>query len=338
MTQERRLAVLRAIVQDYADTYEPVGSKTLAERHNLGVSPATIRNDMAQLEEEGLIHQPHTSAGRVPTDKGYRAFVDAIEHIKPLSAAEKRAIGTLIHEPVDLDEVVEQTVRGLAQLTNQLALVQYPSATSDHIRHLEVVHMTDTRSLLVVITSSGRVEQHHVITTNPYTPDDVADVHQAIKAHVETLEIPAALTALDNLPTHIKPEHQNLADHMTQALREALGDGLEQRIVVAGTNHLARGTNDVAALTPILDLLEEQVVLLQLLSDMADDPAMGVSVQIGHENHHTGLAGASVVSSGYAAGDASARLAVLGPTHMDYRATIAGVRAVARYVSRIIAS
>lgn len=338
MTQERRLAVLRAIVEDYADTYEPVGSKALAERHNLGVSPATIRNDMAQLEEEGLIHQPHTSAGRVPTDKGYRAFVDAIDHVKPLSAAEKRAISKLIHQPVDLDEVVAQTVRGLASVTNQLALVQYPSVSADRIRHLEMVSMTPTHALLVVITSTGRVEQRHVLTAEPHTPEDLSDVHQAMKATVESLDIPSAVAALEVLPAGINPDHHSLAQDLATALREALGDGLEQRIAVAGTNHLVRGANDVATLTPILDLLEEQVVLLQLLSDMADDPIMGVSVQIGHENHHTGLAGASLVSSGYAAGDATARLAVLGPTHMNYRATIAGVRAVARYVSRIIAT
>src|SRR5690349_18983392 len=111
MQEDRRLAVLRAIVEDYVSTREPVGSKALAERHALGVSPATIRNDMALLEEEGYIAQPHTSAGRVPTDKGYRLFVDKLTTLKPLSSAEKRAIHSLLDGALDLDDVVDRTVR-----------------------------------------------------------------------------------------------------------------------------------------------------------------------------------------------------------------------------------
>ena len=119
---ERRLEVLRAIVQDYVSSNDPVGSKALAERHDLGVSPATIRNDMAVLEEQGYITQPHTSAGRVPTDKGYRLFVDRLSAVKPLSVAERRAIERFLAGAVDLDDVVHRTVRLLAQLTRQVAV------------------------------------------------------------------------------------------------------------------------------------------------------------------------------------------------------------------------
>src|SRR6201990_2487363 len=128
---ERKLEVLRAIVEDYVATQEPVGSRALVERHSLGVSPATIRNDMAALEDEGYIAQPHTSAGRVPTDKGYRLFVD-------------------------------RTVRLLAQLPRQLAVVQYPSLTRSTVRHIELVPLDGARVLLVLITNTGRVEQRVV--------------------------------------------------------------------------------------------------------------------------------------------------------------------------------
>src|ERR1044072_7240244 len=129
MQEERRLAVLRAIVEDFVATEEPVGSKSLVERHSLNVSPATVRNDMAALEEEGYITQPHTSAGRVPTDKGYHLFVDRLSQVKPLSGAERRAIETFLAGAVDLDDVVTRTVRLLAQLTRQVAVVQYPTLT-----------------------------------------------------------------------------------------------------------------------------------------------------------------------------------------------------------------
>src|SRR6478609_6720544 len=136
MQEERRLAVLRAIVEDYVQTGEPVGSKALVERHGLGVSPATVRNDMAALEEEGYIAQPHTSAGRVPTDKGYRLFVDRLTTVRSMSAAEKRAITSILDGAVDLDDVVQRSVRLLAQLTRQVAIVQYPTLSHSTVRHV----------------------------------------------------------------------------------------------------------------------------------------------------------------------------------------------------------
>src|SRR6059058_2845167 len=152
MQDERRLAVLRAIVEDYVSTQEPVGSKALVDRHGLGVSPATIRNDMAALEEEGLIHQPHTSAGRVPTDAGYRMFVDKLTEVKPLSAAERRAIRAFLDGAVDLDDVLHRSVRALAQLTRNVAVVQYPALSRSRVRHLEIVALNPSRLMLVLIT------------------------------------------------------------------------------------------------------------------------------------------------------------------------------------------
>ena len=153
MLEDRKLAVLRAIVEDYVSTQEPVGSKALVERHRLGVSPATVRNDMAALEEEGFITQPHTSAGRIPTDKGYRLFVDRLSQVKPLSAAEKRAIATFLEGAVDLDDVVQRSVRLLAQLTQQVAIVQYPTLSRSTVRHVEVVPLTPPAVLVVLILS-----------------------------------------------------------------------------------------------------------------------------------------------------------------------------------------
>ncbi|HEY7008545.1 MAG TPA: HTH domain-containing protein, partial [Jatrophihabitantaceae bacterium] len=149
-SQDRKLEVLRAIIEDFIATNEPVGSKTLADRHNLGVSPATIRNDMAVLEDEGLIAQPHTSAGRIPTDAGYRLFVDRLTELKPLSKAERRAIQTFLDGAGDLDDVLHRAVRTLAQLTRHVAVVQYPSLSRSRVRHLELVSLTASRLMLVL--------------------------------------------------------------------------------------------------------------------------------------------------------------------------------------------
>src|SRR5437764_10168561 len=182
MADERRLDVLRAIVEDYVSTNEPVGSKALAERHSLGVSPATVRNDMAALEDEGYIAQPHTSAGRVPTDLGYRLFVDRLSTVKPLSVAERRAIESFLEGAVDLDDVVRRSVRLLAQITRQVAVVQYPTLSRSAVRHVEVVAMTPTRLLLVLITDKGRVEQRVVELPGLLGDDEVAEIRTRLNA------------------------------------------------------------------------------------------------------------------------------------------------------------
>src|SRR5262245_59772030 len=196
MQEERRLAVLRAIVEDYVATEEPVGSKTLVERHGLGVSPATVRNDMAALEDEGYITQPHTSAGRVPTDKGYRLFVDRLTTVKPMSAAEKRAIASLLDGAVDLDDVVQRSVRLLAQLTRQVAVVQYPTLSRSTVRHVELVALAANRLLVVLILSTGRVEQRLVELADDLPDDALVDLRRRVNVAAVGSVISEAAQAL----------------------------------------------------------------------------------------------------------------------------------------------
>src|SRR6476620_5322713 len=176
MVTERGLQVLRAIVQDYVDTNEPVGSKTIVERHAFGVSAATIRNDMALLEDEDLIAAPHTSSGRVPTDKGYRVFVDHLAELRPLNAAQRHAISSFLEGPGDLDDVLVRTVRALTQLTGQVALVQYPSFARASISHVELVQLGGGRMLVILVTDTGRVSQRLAFVRDELGDDDLARV------------------------------------------------------------------------------------------------------------------------------------------------------------------
>lgn len=235
----RRLEILRAIVDEYVATQEPVGSKSIADHHGLGISPATIRNEMAILEDEGLITQPHTSAGRIPTDLGYRVFVDKLATVKPLSTAERRAIETFLDSSNDLEELLKRSAKLLADITKQVAVVTYP----------------------------------------------------------------------------------------------ILGESRE-KLAISGTAHLARSGEDLGfTLSPILEALEEQVVLLRLLNEVHPT----VHVRIGSEQTETNLQTTSLVTVGYG-GDAAqlGAVGVLGPTRMDYAGSMAAVDAVARYVGRFI--
>jgi heat-inducible transcriptional repressor len=334
---DRKLDVLRAIVQDYVATREPVGSKALVERHNLGVSPATIRNDMAVLEEEGYIAQPHTSAGRIPTDKGYRLFVDRLTEIKPLSPAERRAIQTFLDGAVDVDDVVHRTVRLLAQITRQVAVVQYPSLIRSSIRHVELVSLSGHRLLIVVITDTGRVEQRTVDVG--YDVDDVllGDLRTRINAVVTGLRLNQVADALTSLSVGFPERTHAVVTAVIATLLEALSERHDERVAVAGTANLSRFGQDFdLTIRPVLEALEEHVVLLRLLGE-ATRPSL-LTVRIGHENPYDYLSSASVVSVGYGSGDeALGTMGVLGPTRMDYPGTMAAVGAVARYVSQILA-
>lgn len=341
MSEDRKLAVLRAIVEDYVATEEPVGSKALVERHGLGVSPATVRNDMAALEDEGYIAQPHTSAGRVPTDKGYRLFVDRLTTVKPMSAAEKRAISAFLDEAVDLDDVVHRSVRMLSQLTRQVAVVQYPTLSRSTVRHVDVIALSETRLLLVLILSTGRVEQRLVEVDRPVGDEQLTDLRsQVLRATVGEViaDAAAALQALAG-PPDASPEEP--ADALTPVVVEALCDAMsdhrsDERVAVGGAANLARfGDSFDSAVRPLLEALEEHVVLLKLLGEAHTGDA--VTVRIGHEGPYQELSATSVVASGYGPGDDPlATLGVVGPTRMDYPGSMAAVRAVARYVSRIL--
>jgi heat-inducible transcriptional repressor len=334
---DRKLAVLRAIVEDYVATQEPVGSKALAERHALGVSPATIRNEMAALEEDGLIAQPHTSAGRIPTDRGYRVFVDRLSAVKPLTLAERRAIHSFLDGSVDLDDVVDRTVRLLAQLTRQVAVVQYPSLARSRVRHVELLALTPTRVMIVLITTNGRVEQRVLDCPGPVAESVLGDLRSRLNAAVTGVALAEAPEALAELGLAFVPEDRPAVEAIVTTLVETLAERREERVVLGGTANLTRFSSDFPGMVvPVLEALEEQVVLLRLLGE-ASDPSE-LTVRIGRENQGEEFATASVVSVGYGEGDtAVAKLGILGPTRMDYPSTMAAVRAVARYVGRIVA-
>jgi heat-inducible transcriptional repressor len=334
---DRRLQVLRAIVQDYVSTNDPVGSKALAARYDLGVSPATIRNDMAVLEEEGYITQPHTSAGRVPTDKGYRFFVDRLNSVKPLSVAERRAIERFLDGAVDLHDVLVRSVRLLAQLTRQVAVIQYPTLSRSAVRHLELVPLSTSRLLMVLITDTGRVEQRVVEVPADTEADTVADLRTRLNAAFTGAKLAEVSDKVGDLVDSSPPPVRPLVAAVSAILMETLVEPSEDRLVIGGTANLARGsTLDFPhTVRPLLEALEEQVVVLRLMAEVGPET---VTVSIGEENEHEALTGASFVSVGYGAGDqALGGLGVVGPTRMDYAGNIAAVRAVARYVGHLLA-
>jgi heat-inducible transcriptional repressor len=339
---DRRFQVLRAIVADFVSTKEPIGSKSLVERHNLGVSSATVRNDMAVLEAEGYITQPHTSSGRIPTEKGYREFVDRLDDVKPMSSAERRAIQGFLESGVDLDDVLRRAVRLLAQLTRQVAIVQYPTLSTSTVRHLEVIALTPARLLMVVITDTGRVDQRVVELGDVIDDHQLSQLREMLGQALEGKKLSAASIAVADLAAQLdgrggqSKSLSNAVGRSATVLLESLVEHTEERLLLGGTANLTRNTADFGgSLRSILEALEEQVVVLRLLA--AQQEAGKITVRIGHETEAEQMAGTSVVSTTYGTLDTVyGGMGVLGPTRMDYPGTIASVAAVALYIGEVL--
>ena len=339
MVSERGLQVLRAIVQDYVQTHEPVGSRSIVERHAFGVSAATIRNDMALLEDEELIVAPHTSSGRVPTDKGYRVFVDHLAEIRPLSSAQRSAIAGFLDEPGDLDDLLARTVRVLAQLTGQVALVQYPSFERAHVTHIELVALASNRLLVIVVTDTGRVSQRIVGLRGDIDDADLGWLRGRLGSICVGLTIQECAARIDGLTGADAPVANRLDEHLltvSAVIAEELEGFRADRLVMARATNLARREQDFrGSIYPVLEAIEEQATLLRLMTEMVAD-RHGLAASIGRENEPFGLPETSVLTGQYDASGAIARVGVLGPTRMDYSSNLAAARAVARYLSHLL--
>ena len=337
ITDARRKEVLRAIVAGFISSQEPVGSKALLERYQLGVSSATIRNDMAVLESEGLITQPHASSGRVPTEKGYRVFVDSLHDLKPLSRPERKAMLAFLDGGVDLQDVLHRAARMLAQITDSAAVVQMPNLRVSTVKHCVVVALSPVRLLVVVITDNGRVEQRNVELDSVMEAEDVLRLRDVLNNALAGKTLAEATAHLDILEEQVALDIRPHLRKAANVLVDTLVEYPAERYLLAGTPNLTRNsiTSRGIDLSGILEALEEQVVVLNLLTRV---PEVGnISVVIGEEHDDDQLRQASVVTTAYGTdGEVLGGLGVVGPTFMDYSGTMSRVSAVAHYVSDIL--
>lgn len=334
MITERSLEVLRAIVGDYVATSEPVGSKRIVDRHGFNVSAATIRNDMSVLEEAELISAPHTSSGRIPTDKGYRVFVDRLAEMRPLSVAQRRAITQFLADTLDPEQLLDRSVRTLAQLTGSVAIGHLPSLLNTDVHRIELVALHDRRVLTVLITDSGRVEQRITELPCDATAPLLERLRERFNEALVGKPLREAAAMLRTPGEFVAPDDTAAAAPLAAALVDQVLANQHHRLVIAGAANLARTERDFSTILPVLEAIEEQVVLLRLFTEL-DFGEDQVAVSIGREHEDSSLEEASIVATEYLTEGGEARVGVLGPTRMDYQTNMAAVRAVARYLSRL---
>ena len=329
MLDERKASILRAVVSEYIQTAQPVGSSHVAGAPGVAVSSATIRNDMAVLEQEGYLHQPHTSAGRVPTDKGYRVFVDDLTGPTPelgrASAQRVRDFFDTTHG--ELEHMLTETSRLLSGLTHYAAVVVAPTSEAAPVRSVQLVALSPNVLLLVAVLANGTIEKRTVELVEAVSDATVAKA----TAHIAA--------AMDNAPISdlatIKPSSSKAVDAVVGAVRAvagAPGDGDGDQIYVGGTAQMAGAFEAVETVKRVLTILEQQLVVVSLLRDVLD---RGLQVAIGSETGMAPLADCSVVVAPYEVdGEQVGSIGLLGPTRMNYPQALAAVAVVSQRLGR----
>ncbi len=328
----RKAAVLHAVVEAYVRTGEPVGSETVAEHAGLGVSSATIRNEMAALEELGYLSHPHTSAGRIPTDTGYRSYVDSAPTMR-LRDAQRKAIASHFAEAIlDLEEVLKGSVQLLSRLTQYAGLAVPPGASDEQIVRVELIDMGPSL-LILAVGQHGRVDKQIVDRPERLDAGTIADAERRLQK-LRGLTYADAQAKLLSLSAEAPGMAHDLLLLVADVLRLASHGEHAGHVVIGGVANLADETQTWRreTLRRLFETLEREQEMLQVLQDVA--ATEDVRVTIGAEHPSTGEWEASIVAAPFKAGDSTVgTIAVVGPTRMDYLTAMASVRAVAKRLS-----
>jgi heat-inducible transcriptional repressor len=330
---DRKSAILRAIVEEYVGSAQPVGSQTIAQTRDLGVSAATVRNEMGALEREGYIAQPHTSAGRVPTDKGYRFYVDRFTGEGSLTAPQRREVADFFTSAARvMDDLLHDTSLLLARLTSHAAVIVGPQADVAVVCSVTLVRLQPKVVLAVAVLSNGAVEKETVLLDDDVTDEDVSQATARLSRHM----LGATFAAITDPPARpARPDAaQKLVTAVCHGLRRNASSGSEP-LFVGGASRLAaehQAFSNTQVAAHLLELLEEHVVMVALMRELLGP---GVTVRIGSEHARDDLRDCSVVLAPYLVeGKQAGTVGVLGPTRMDYQQAQAAVATVSRQLSR----
>jgi heat-inducible transcriptional repressor len=330
---ERKTAILRALVQVYIGTGEAVGSEAVAQASALGLSSATIRNELAALEELGYLTQPHTSAGRIPTDLAYRAYVDALPTRTRLRDVERLAIVGFFDEALaDVDEILRGTTQLLSRLTRYASLALAPAPAATTIARAELIRL-GTSTLLLVVMESGRVEKRVVDLPDDLADEEVEHLSAALNGAAKGREIESARSDLFAMAGR-DPSRGEAFTRMAEVLSSVGASAEAEHVFVSGVANIAaeEAFRRRETLRHVYEALERESEVLRLLREAA--AGGGMSVTIGRENRLPEMWEASVVAAPYGAG--AGTIGVVGPTRMDYAAAMAAVRAVAERLSAAV--
>ncbi|HZV61460.1 MAG TPA: heat-inducible transcriptional repressor HrcA [Methylophilaceae bacterium] len=336
MLDKRAQILLKTLVEHYISEGQPVGSRTLSKSSGLDLSPATIRNVMADLEKMGYIASPHTSAGRVPTQRGYRFFVDTLLTVKPLESQEIQRLEYELSSP-DPQELRASAAELLSTLTRFAGLVMIPKRKSIAFRHLEFLPLSEKRILLIIVTSDGNVQNRIIVADRPYTQSELTQATNFFNQHYAGNTFEEAHNKLHDELRQMQSDMTRLMAAALEASNKAL-ESERDNVVISGEHNLLQVdelSTNVSSLRKLFELFERRHTLLQLLDN--SQRADGIQIFIGNESGYLPLDECSMVTAPYEAdGEVVGTLGVIGPTRMAYERVIPIVDITARLLSNAL--
>lgn len=339
MLTERQRMILTAIVDDYIRSAEPVGSRSISKRGDVGYSPATIRNEMADLEELGFLEQPHTSAGRIPSHKGYRYYVDHLSPLNLLTPEELTTLKTFFAEKLNAaEQVIQHAGTILSNMTNYTSILLGPEVFHTSLRHFGLLPLNESTAVAIVVTNTGQVENKTVTIPTGVSVSEMEKVVNLLNHRLTGVPIYKLKSALY---TEIGQEMQRYVEHFEDLMKvmdEVLDTSTDaQRLFLSGaTNMLTQPEfRDVDKVKSILDLLEETPTLTRMMS--AATSGSGIQVRIGTENDHEAFANCSLITATYSIeGEAVGTIGILGPTRMEYARVIRILEILSKDLSKFL--
>lgn len=332
---DRKRKILQAIIDDYIDTAEPIGSRTIARKHELGLSSATIRNEMADLEDMGFLAQPHTSSGRVPSDKGYRLYVDELMQRHELSTDEietiKRAMETRINE---LSQLIRQASAVLSRFTRYTSMATTPQMKESIIKALQVVPVEKGKALVVVVTNAGIVRNNLVKISDTIPPDTLIMISNILNKKLSGLSIEQVNMRIISEIAREADTSGELLLPILQSAADCINQMDNAEVYIEGTTNIFNYPEfrDLVKAREFINLLDEKSSLGRLLSDASDDP--GIVVRIGAENDISGIKDCSLVTATYSLGSTFiGSIGIIGPTRMEYSRVISSMNYIRKKIN-----
>ena len=334
---ERKTKILEAIINDYVATAEPIGSRTIAKKYDMGISSATIRNEMSDLEELGLIIQPHASAGRVPSDKGYRLYVDSLMKQEILSEEQEDYLRQVVlHNINHIDYLMRETAKAIALLTRYTTVVSEPRARKTCLKHAQLVPLDDN-TIIVMVVSDAKTAKNMVIRVSR-TPsyEELMSLSVALNAHMQGMSAEMLTSGLLAKLEHAFGEHRAMIPQILEAIMSALGNGEDARLYTSGMRNLLAFPEfaDVEKAKSIFQTLEEKDVLASMLNGELPESDEQTQIIIGAENEMLHLKDCSIIKAHYSLGEQRGAIGIIGPTRMDYAQVLSVLNGLVRNVKR----
>ncbi|MBD7913995.1 heat-inducible transcriptional repressor HrcA [Clostridium sp. Sa3CUN1] len=331
---ERKIKILQAIINDYILTGEPVGSRTIAKRYDLGVGSATIRNEMADLEEMGYLEQPHTSAGRIPSNKGYRLYVDKLMDTESLTKDEELKIKEyLINSAMyEVDKIVKQACSLLSELTNLTTVVQTPSVRSSYIKSIQLLSIDSHNLVSVIVADSGVIKNHRIRVNNMPRPETIQMINKVLNLHLKNLTIEEINLEVINNLKHELFGYEEVFNGILPALYETLKESNNTEVFVEGTTNIFNYPeyNNIEKAKEILSLINDKDNLLDLI-----EPGNDITIRIGEENFFPEAKDCSIISAEYSLdGRPIGKIGLIGPKRINYSKVIAIMNQVMKELNK----